>query len=132
MSGASFGILDLDPEHVTEPPEFTEPDTITAMLNLDVVPDDLVPRTIEMLDGALQAQIANELERTRIQTIANVIGERNRILAQPPRAVNFPKQSTAARRERKEAGGRGGGASGFQTRTTRSTSKRWQVAAGAW
>ena len=91
-----FGILDLQPNSITEPPEFTEQETLEAMRNLHVLPSDLVPTNIETISGfddnpSMKIQVTLELERRRFKTIENIIQERNRLVNIVPEAVQIPK-----------------------------------------
>ena len=79
-------ILDLDPDNINAPPILTEEESQKAMLQLGVIPSDLVrlsPRAIAQIPGtpAIQARIVKELEQRRIDTINKVIEARNKLVS---------------------------------------------------
>lgn len=79
----TFGILDVRPDKIQSPPKFTEQETLQAMDNLGIIPEDLVPRPENSdycKDQSLSIQIAIELERKRLATIERIITERMRII----------------------------------------------------
>lgn len=83
-----LGILDISPQNIKEPPQFTEQATIEAMNNLEVVPNDLVPLNFKQSesfndDSPMRLQITLELERQRLEKIEKIIKERNRLLSLP-------------------------------------------------
>ena len=82
-SQSYFGILDVRPDTIKEPPRFTEPATLEAMSNLGILSYDLVPKDpadYEKDDISLQIQIQIELERRRLATFEKIITERQLIL----------------------------------------------------
>jgi hypothetical protein len=100
-SNPDFGILDLKPQEIHEPPQFTENATIVAMRNLNVSPEDLVPQEPEISDIPLRVSTKLELERRRYQTIQNILAERNRILELPALDIALPNRRRARRVHRK-------------------------------
>jgi hypothetical protein len=97
-----FGILDLHPQTIRSPPQFTEEATIAAMRNLNVAPEDLIPQDPDIEDIPLRVSTKLELERRRYETIQEILAERNRILSLPALDVSLSAKSTVRRRgERK-------------------------------
>jgi hypothetical protein len=92
-----FGILDLQPQDIHAPPQFTEEATIAAMRNLNVAPEDLVPQEPNISDVPLRVNTKLELERRRYQTIQNILAERNRILALPALEICLSNEPTVRR-----------------------------------
>jgi hypothetical protein len=79
-----FGILNIDPKSITAAPTFSEEATLTAMRNLNVFPEDLVPRPPPEADDVVtRLHVAMELERRRFAIIEKIMAERNRILSEP-------------------------------------------------
>lgn len=82
-----FGILDIQPNRIQTPPKFTEEATISAMRNLGIQPNDLVPSSGRSFDdsdnSSMKFQIAIEMEKRRFEAIEKIIAERNRILENP-------------------------------------------------
>jgi hypothetical protein len=91
----NFGILNLVPNSITTPPEFTEPATLEAMRNLQIHPRDLVPQDPPPIDDlVLRLHLAIEFERRRYETISKIIAERNRVLKQIPALPAREKKPT--------------------------------------
>jgi hypothetical protein len=96
---SDFGILNLKPNSVTAPPEFTELATLQAMRNLKIIPGDLVPQDPPQVDDlVLRLHLTIELERRRYETINRIIAERNRILSNPIVAPVLPRQRKRVRK----------------------------------
>jgi hypothetical protein len=88
----SFGILDVDPDTITTPPHFSEEATVTAMRNLQVLSEDLVPhKSTDTANPEFQAQVSQELERRRRDLICKIVAERNRLLDEPPQSPLSPQ-----------------------------------------
>jgi hypothetical protein len=84
----TFGILDVDPDSITAPPQFSEEATVNAMRNLQLLAEDLVPhKAADTSDPELQVQVSRELERRRRELIGHVVAERNRLVDAPPSSV---------------------------------------------
>jgi hypothetical protein len=88
MDDLGFGILDIMPNDIQSPPEFTEPASVEAMAALAIAPADLVCPDF----GASPLEVTIELERRRIEAIQAIIAERSRILARPP--IERPRSVT--------------------------------------
>ena len=93
-----IGILDIQADSIQKPPVFTEEETISAMKNLGISPDDLVSinyRTDDPVnvseDSGMKIQIINELENKRLEAIKKIIAERNRIIMEGNIEVPLPK-----------------------------------------
>jgi hypothetical protein len=82
-AATTFGILDIVPKAIKNPPEFTEAATLQAMAKLDIQAIDLVCAT-DIPDCGFRLDVAIELERRRIEAIQGIIQERSRILQEPP------------------------------------------------
>lgn len=79
-------IADVDPDKLVSPPTFTEAETKKAMRKLGLLPKDLVKMSkYEIADipgtDEIRARVAKELETRRLETIKNLIEERNKLIA---------------------------------------------------
>ena len=95
-----FGILDVRPDRIKEPPRFTEPATLEAMSNLGILSSELVPKDpteYAEKDLSIQIQIQIELEKRRLATIERIITERQLILNK-----KFGTKSKSEEKEKKE------------------------------
>lgn len=80
-----FSILDVDPDGLLFPPQFTEKETIEAMKNLGYVPEDLIiPDLSEVSDlpehNETRMRVQAELNRRRKQMFENILNERNLLI----------------------------------------------------
>ena len=101
-----FGILDVRPDKIKEPPRFTEPATLEAMTNLGILSTDLVPKDpaeYEPNNIPLQIQIQIELERKRLATFERIITERQLILNKQMGGQN-KKEVGSSKHKRKRKG----------------------------
>lgn len=78
-------IVDIDPNSITSPPNFKELETKRAMMALGILPEDLVKLSkhdISKIPGTqeIKDKITAELEQRRLETIKNVIEERNKLM----------------------------------------------------
>lgn len=103
----TLSILDVRPDKITSPPVFTEEETIQAMQNLGVKPEDLVPHEVPESEGnnaiiAMQIQI--ELEKKRLATFERIIIERQQILNRSKKSIdiNLPKSRKSTRKKSKK------------------------------
>ena len=100
---AYFGILDVRPDTIKEPPRFTEPATLEAMSNLGILSYDLVPKDpadYEKNDISLQIQVQIELERRRLATFEKIITERQLILNRQMGNQKKPENEPARKKRR--------------------------------
>ncbi|OHT10173.1 hypothetical protein TRFO_20644 [Tritrichomonas foetus] len=108
----TFGILDINPNSITEPPCFTEPATLVALSNLKVNPSDLVPIFNRISVDHQEENFKNniDLEMKRFDLIQNIINERNRILdyndmkkiEKPSRNIEKKKKKGRRKNKRKK------------------------------
>ena len=88
-----YGLLDIIPFSIKTPPEFTEPESIEALKNLNVLPKDLVIDNLSnnsMLENnpMLRMKMSIELEKKRLELIEKLINERNRIITEKENLKN--------------------------------------------
>ncbi|EAY04493.1 hypothetical protein TVAG_453100 [Trichomonas vaginalis G3] len=103
----TFGILDIRPDKITAPPVFTEEETLQAMQNLGVKPEDLVPHEVpesQANNAIIAMQIQIELEKKRLATIERVITERQLLLNRSKKdiEINLPKSRKSTRKKSKK------------------------------
>ena len=101
----TFGILDMSPNSITEPPVFTEPATLVALHNLKISPEQLIPYNHggDHSEKSFVSGIEHEMQR--FDLIQQVINERNRILdiSGRKKKIKIPKNKKKKNPRKKKA-----------------------------
>jgi len=101
VEGKSVGILDVLPDSIVEPPDFTEEATVEAMNNLGIHSEDLVPKHVDGNDEITQIQVAIELEKKRLQYFENIIAERDKIIETSEDTKSVAKSKRTKKKKKK-------------------------------